>query len=169
MTNREMLKRYGFCITNNKYNNLLIKLKLEVSDPEFKYRYFILKKFFSMSPNEKSGAVEVSSRHFRVYYQSFNMKVLKFIKILTFNVKQDEIDCIIETRSLSLEYLSMQKLQKVYQDFLSQFSTTLKDDMKLLRDPEQVKKLSVRQHAALTFRTEQKRILINQINLIQII
>ena len=87
MTNREMLKRYGFCITNNKYNNMLIKLKLEVSDPEFKYRYFILKKFFSMTPDEKTGSVEVSSRHFKVYYQSFNMKVLKFIKILTFNVK----------------------------------------------------------------------------------
>ena len=42
MTNREMLKRYGFCITNNKYNNMLIKLKLEVSDPEFKFRFFIL-------------------------------------------------------------------------------------------------------------------------------
>ena len=63
-----------------------------------------------MQPDEKSGSVEVSSRHFRVFYQAFNMKVLKFIKILTFNVKKDEIDCIIETRSLSLEYLSMQKL-----------------------------------------------------------
>ena len=42
MTNREMLKRYGFCLTNNKYNNMLIKLRLEISDPEFKYRYFIL-------------------------------------------------------------------------------------------------------------------------------
>ena len=87
MTNREMLKRYGFCITNNKYNNLLIKLKLEVSDPEFKYRYFILQKFFSMSPDEKTASVEVSSRHFKIFYQAFNMKVLKFIKILTFNPK----------------------------------------------------------------------------------
>ena len=42
MTNREMLKRYGFCIKNNKYNNMFIKLRLEVSDPDFKYRLFIL-------------------------------------------------------------------------------------------------------------------------------
>ena len=60
-----------------------------------------------MRPDSKSGSVEVSSRHFRIHYQTFNMKVLKFIKILTFNVKQDEIACIIETRSLSLEYLSL--------------------------------------------------------------
>ena len=72
-----------------------------------------------MSPDQKTGSVEVSSRHFKIYYQAFNTKVLKFIKILTFNPKQDEIGCIIETRSLSLEYLSMQKLQKVYEDFLS--------------------------------------------------
>lgn len=30
MSNREMLKRYGFCLTNNKYNNIFIKLKLEL-------------------------------------------------------------------------------------------------------------------------------------------
>ena len=51
MTNREMLKRYGFCLTNNKYNNMFLKLKLETTDPNFKYRYFILEKFFSMEPD----------------------------------------------------------------------------------------------------------------------
>ena len=63
----------------------------------------------------------------------------------------------------------MQKLQKVYEDFLSQFPTTLQQDMAILRDPVQSKKLTVRQHAAILFRSEQKRILINQITLIKII
>ena len=125
MTNREMLKRYGFCILNNKYNNMFIKLRLEVTDPDFKYRLFILQKFFSLDPDTKRGGVNVSSRHFKVHYHHFNMKVLKFIKILSFNVKEDDISCIVETRSLSLEYISLQKLQKVYQDFLDQFPTTL--------------------------------------------
>lgn len=107
MTNREMLKRYGFCLTNNKYNNMFLKLKLETSDPNFKYRHFILEKFFSMEPDRQKGGVNVCSRHFKVHYHSFNTKVLKFIKILTFNVKEDDISCIIETRSLSLEYLSL--------------------------------------------------------------
>ena len=118
MTNREMLKRYGFCITNNKYNNMFIKLRLEVSDPDFKYRLFILQKFFSLDSDARNGAVQVQSRHFKVHYHHFNMKVLKFMKILSFNVKEDDISCIVETRSLSLEYISLQKLQKVYQDFL---------------------------------------------------
>jgi len=110
MTNREMLKRYGFCITNNKYNNMFIKLRLEVSDPDFKYRLFILQKFFSLEADKMRGGVNVSSRHFKVHYHYFNMKVLKFIKILSFNVKEDDISCIVETRSLSLEYISLQKL-----------------------------------------------------------
>lgn len=48
MSNREMLKRYGFCLPQNKYNNIYIKLKLEMSDPDFKYRQFILRKFFGV-------------------------------------------------------------------------------------------------------------------------
>lgn len=112
MSNREMLKRYGFCITNNKYNNMFIKLKLEVSDPDFKYRLFILQKFFSLEASNQG--IQVSSRHFKVHYHHFNVKLLKFMKILSFNVKEDDISCIVETRSLSLEYISLQKLQKVY-------------------------------------------------------
>ena len=169
MTNREMLKRYGFCITNNKYNNMFIKLRLEVSDPDFKYRLFILQKFFSLQADVKGGGVNVSSRHFKVHYHYFNMKVLKFMKILSFNVKQDDLSCIVETRSLSLEYIALQKLQKVYQDFLDQFPTTLHQDMSDLRDPAKLSTLSIRVHAAYIYRTEQKRILINQINLIKIL
>ena len=41
--------------------------------------------------------------------------------------------------------------------------------MKILRDPAQSSKLSCRQYAAMIFRTEQKRILINQITLCKII
>jgi len=35
MSNRDMLKRYGFCLTHNKYNNLYIKLKIDTDDPDF--------------------------------------------------------------------------------------------------------------------------------------
>ena len=77
--------------------------------------------------------MDVQSRHFKIYYQKLNTKVLKFIKILTFNVKEDDIACIIESRSLSLEYMSLTKLKQVYSDFLAQFPTTLEEDMKLLR------------------------------------
>lgn len=122
-----------------------------------------------MEPDNKRGGVNVSSRHFKVHYHYFNMKVLKFIKILSFNVKEDDISCIIETRSLSLEYISLQKLQKVYQDFLEQFPTSLQEDMAVLRDPARREQLNCRQHAAFLYRTEQKRILINQIKLIKIL
>ena len=33
MSNRDCLKRYGFCLTQNKYNNISIKLRLEQNDP----------------------------------------------------------------------------------------------------------------------------------------
>ena len=72
------------------------------------------------------------------------MKVLKFIKILTFNVKEDDIACVIENRSLSLEYLSVKKLKGVYEQFLKTFPTTLGDDMKILRNEEERRKLSTR-------------------------
>jgi len=55
-----------------------------------------------------------------------NTKVLKFIKILTFNVREDDLQCIVETRSLSLEYLSFKKLLGVYERFLESFPTDLK-------------------------------------------
>ena len=84
-----------------------LKLRLEVSDPNFKYRLFILHKFFSLDANKEKGGVNVSSRHFKVHYHHFNMKVLKFIKILLFDVNENDISCIIETRSLSLEFISL--------------------------------------------------------------
>lgn len=87
--------------------------------------------------------------------------MLKFVKILTYDVKRDEINCIIETRSLSLEYLSLQKLKRVYEDFLKSFPTTLDQDMKTIRDASQAEQLTSRQYFALVYRTEQKRILIN--------
>jgi hypothetical protein len=66
MSNREMLKRYGFCLPYNKYNYIYIKLRLEQSDPDFLYRKFIIKKFFSIDP--ASDKLDISSRHFKVYY-----------------------------------------------------------------------------------------------------
>ena len=68
---------------------------------------------------------------------------MKFIKILTFNVHEDDLACIIESRSLSLEYLSFKRLRTVYEQFLSSFETTLEEDLRLLRGEER-KNLSVR-------------------------
>ncbi len=61
MSNREMLKRYGFCLANNKYNNMFIKLRLDVTDPDFKYRYYILQKFFNMEIDDslQKGSLNV--------------------------------------------------------------------------------------------------------------
>lgn len=42
MSNRDALKRYGFCLTQNKYNNIYIKLRLEHADPQFEYRQYII-------------------------------------------------------------------------------------------------------------------------------
>lgn len=91
-----------------------------MNDPDFKYRYFIMQKFFQMEVEaDKVGCLSVQSRHFKIYYQKFNTKVLKFVKILNFNVKDDDISTVIETRSISLEYLSLQKLKGVYESFLN--------------------------------------------------
>lgn len=71
-----MLKRYGFCLAMNKYNYIFIKLRLEQNDPEFKYRQFVIRKFFSIDSKPKKNGddigVEISSRHFKVYYQRLN-------------------------------------------------------------------------------------------------
>jgi len=58
---------------------------------------------------------------------------------------------------------------KIYQDFLNSFATSLKEDLVMMRDPVKMKKLTYRNYFAMTFRTEQKRILINQIKLIKVI
>jgi hypothetical protein len=124
LSNRDALKRYGFSLTMNKYNYINIKLRLEPNEPDFKYRKYIIQKFFSVDKSEHEDLVEeksssrqmdIQSRHFRIYYQRLNTKVLKFIKILTFNPREDDIACIVETRSLSLEYLSLKRLKSVYQ------------------------------------------------------
>ena len=189
MSNRDALKRYGFCITHNKYNHMSIKLRLEQNDPDFRYRHYVIQKFFSVDSSSKDrlqvpgdglvkpedlqsadgfAQLDVQSRHFRIYYQRLNTKVLKFIKILTFNVREDDLQCIVETRSLSLEYLSFKKLLGVYERFLESFPTDLKRDLELLRGPER-KNLSVRQYFAVLYRSEQKRILVNQIKLVKVV
>ena len=70
MSNRDCLKRYGFCTLNNKYNNIFIKLRLELKDPDFKYRYYIMQKFFQVEieGNPQNGVICIQSRHFKVYY-----------------------------------------------------------------------------------------------------
>jgi hypothetical protein len=95
--------------------------------------------------------------------------MLKFIKIINFNVKTDEISTVVETRSLSLEYVSFQKLKAVYEDFLNNFPTTLREDLDFMKDPIRMNELSVRQYMGMVYRTEQKRILINQIKLVKIV
>ena len=52
---------------------------------------------------------------------------------------------------------------------MDQFPTTLQQDMADLRDPVKLASLTVRQHAAYTYRSEQKRIMINQIKLVKIL
>ena len=99
---------------------------------------------------------------------SFSIEVLKFIKILTFNVREDDLQCIVETRSLSLEYLSFKKLLGVYERFLESFPTDLKQDLDLLRG-EKRQTLTVRQYFAVLYRSEQKRILVNQIKLVKVV
>lgn len=66
MSNRESLKRYGFCISENKYNHVFIKLRLETNDPDYEFRKYILQKFFSV--DKKRRATDIKSRHFRVYF-----------------------------------------------------------------------------------------------------
>ena len=89
------------------------------------------------------GSMDIMSRHFKIYYQKLNTKVLKFIKILTFNVREDDLACIIETRSISLEYMSLKKLKVVYEEFLASYPTTLEQDYDLMRG-ENRSKLSLR-------------------------
>lgn len=161
MSNREMLKRYGFCIPYNKYNYLYIKLRLEPNDQDFAYRKYVLRKFFSIEDPKKgdNNSMDISSRHFRVYFQKLNTKVLKFIKILNFNVRDDDISCIVETRSLSLEYISFQKLKVVYEEFLASFPTTVAEDLRIIK--EDVGKYTGNQYFALVYRSEMKKILVN--------
>lgn len=60
--------------------------------------------------------------------------MLKFVKILSFNVKNDDIATVIDTRSLSLEYLSLQKLKSIYEQFLNSYATSLKEDLEIMRN-----------------------------------
>jgi hypothetical protein len=60
MSSREMLKRYGFCLQHNKYNNVYIKMKLQLSDPNFKYREFMIKKFFQIEEKSSPSATDVN-------------------------------------------------------------------------------------------------------------
>jgi len=49
-------------------------------------------------------------------------------------VKEDDIACIIESRSLSLEYIILTKLKHVYDEFLTNFPTTLEEDLRILKE-----------------------------------
>ena len=98
------------------------------------------------------GSMDIMSRHFKIYYQKFNTKVLKFIKILTFNVREDDLATIVETRSISLEYLSMKRLKTVYEEFFASYPTTLDEDLDMLRNQRQ--EMSIRKYFAVLYRSE---------------
>lgn len=167
MSNRSMLQRYGFCLPYNKYNYLFIKLRLEPDDPDFLMKKHIIRKFFSIDPDSSNpDKTDISSKHFKIYFQKLNTKILKFIKIINFNPDLDDFSCILESRSLSLEFLSFQRLLAVYENFLKSFPTSLADDSKLLKTPE---KLTARQYFAVVYRMEFKRIIVNQINLVKLV
>ena len=87
------------------------------------------------------------------------IELLKFIKILNLNLQEDDMVCIVESRSLSLEYISFQRLKSVYEEFLKSFPTTLSEDTLLMK--EKRASLSSRNYFALVYRIEQKRILVN--------
>ena len=80
--------------------------------------------------------------------------MLKFVKIVNFDVKKDEIACVLEARSISLEYMCIKKLIFIYQDFLNMFGTSLDEDLKILRSPTEQAKLTGNRYNALIFRTE---------------
>ena len=67
------------------------------------------------------------------------------------------MSCIMGSRSLSLEYLSFQKLAQVYEEFLEGFSTSIKDDETIMK--EKRSELNTRQYFALLYRTEYKKII----------
>ena len=113
------------------------------------------------------GSMDIMSRHFKIYYQKLNSKVLKFIKILTFNVREDDLACIVETRSVSLEYLSFKRLKGVYEEFLQSYPTTLEEDLHMMRNERE--EMSCRKYFAVLYRSEQKKILKNQIRLVDIV
>ncbi len=87
-----------------------MKLRLEPDDPDFLMKRSIIRKFFSIDHAESPDKTDISSKHFKLYFQKLNTKILKFVKILTFNPELDDFTCIVESRSLSLEYLSFQRL-----------------------------------------------------------
>lgn len=58
MSNRDALKRYGFCLTYNKYNHMTIKLRLEQNDPDFRYRHYVIQKFFSIDNKDPKGEAD---------------------------------------------------------------------------------------------------------------
>jgi len=163
MSNRSMLQRYGFCLPYNKYNFVFIKLRVEADDPDFQEKRHIVRKFFSVDAGLE-GASDVSSKHFKLHFQRLNTKILKFVKILNFDPAADDLACVLESRSLSLEYLSFQRLLLVYEGFL-RFPTNLGEDARLMREGG----LSTRQHFALVYRVEVKRIVANQINLVKLV
>jgi hypothetical protein len=74
-------------------------------------------------------------------------------------VHDDDISCIVETRSLSLEYISLQRLKVVYDEFLESFPTTVAEDQRIMKDD--VGKYTGNQFFALVYRSEMKKILIN--------
>ena len=56
-----------------------------------------------------------------------------------------------------MEYLSMQKLKSVYEEFLANFPTTLEQDMDMLRN--QRAGMSVRKYFAVLYRSEHCKLL----------
>ena len=68
--------------------------------------------------------MDVHCKHFRITHR-LNTKIIKFVKILNRKIRSDNMNSILETRSIGLEYVSLKRLHVVYENFLKSFPTTL--------------------------------------------
>jgi hypothetical protein len=94
-------------------------------------------------------------KSFKIFDQTFNSKILKFIKVLNCTMNESMVGNVLDCRSVSLEYISLMRLRQIYINFLSKFATKIQEDMQMLLQPE-----SAKHYFAIVYRLENKKIII---------
>jgi len=153
---------YLFCNPNNIYNFAKINMNLSKEEEE---TYCKFKEENMSYIKHVFGESNYNNKEFKIFTDRINIKLLKFVKICTFSQKDYPLTTILKPKVLEIEQRAIEKAISHLQLTLQAYPTTLEQDLEEIRTEAK----GYKYHLALTYRSENKKWIVNQIKCLRIL
>jgi len=160
--NEYLIEVYGFCSANNVYNSAKINVVLNELEME---NIFKFKKRNTEYVDNVFGEMDYYNRQFRVSIDGLNLKLLKFVKISILPIEEYPLKTILKPAVLEVEKRAIEKTISHLKVALQSFPTTYEEDIEQLKTETR----GFNYHVALVYRSELKKLILNQIKALEIL